>query len=86
MNIITKSGGNTFHDDEFEYVRNGALNARNYFSSSVDPLKQCTKTRRIVTVQPSSLSSADKATINSNTMSEVICKDDWQQDLQLQGS
>ena len=40
VNIITKSGGSRFHGDVFEYVRNGALNARNYFASTVDPLKR----------------------------------------------
>jgi len=40
VNIISKSGGNTFHGDLFEYVRNGMFNAANYFSSTVDPLKR----------------------------------------------
>ncbi len=40
VNVVTKSGGNSFHGDLFEYIRNGALNARNYFASSVDPLKR----------------------------------------------
>lgn len=31
INIITKSGTNKFHGDLFEYVRNGDLNAANYF-------------------------------------------------------
>lgn len=29
--IVTKSGTNQFHGDVFEYLRNSALNARNYF-------------------------------------------------------
>jgi len=29
--IVTKSGTNQFHGDVFEYLRNNALNARNYF-------------------------------------------------------
>ncbi|HEX4066249.1 MAG TPA: carboxypeptidase regulatory-like domain-containing protein [Acidobacteriaceae bacterium] len=40
VNVVTKSGGSSFHGDAFEYWRNGALNARNYFASSVDPLKR----------------------------------------------
>jgi hypothetical protein len=40
VNIVTKSGGNTFHGDLFEYVRNRVFNARNYFSPTVDPLKR----------------------------------------------
>ena len=51
INIITKSGTDKFHGDLFEYVRNGDLNAANYFgyaqatpSSPVvktpDPLKR----------------------------------------------
>jgi len=40
VNIISKSGGNAFHGDLFEYVRNGMFNARNYFAATVDPLKR----------------------------------------------
>jgi hypothetical protein len=40
VNIVTKSGGNQFHGDGFEYLRNGVFNARNYFATSVDPLKR----------------------------------------------
>ena len=40
VNIVTKSGGNAFHGDLFEFVRNRVFNARNYFSSTVDPLKR----------------------------------------------
>jgi hypothetical protein len=40
VNIVTKSGGNAYHGDLFEYLRNGAFNARNYFATSVDPLKR----------------------------------------------
>src|SRR5271170_7224298 len=32
INVVTKSGANTFHGDVFEFVRNTALDARNYFS------------------------------------------------------
>lgn len=40
VNIISKSGGDAFHGDLFEYVRNGMFNAANFFSSTVDPLKR----------------------------------------------
>jgi len=47
VNIITKSGTKQYHGDLFEYVRNGDLNAANYFTYSaalghkvVDPLKR----------------------------------------------
>ncbi|HKO19980.1 MAG TPA: carboxypeptidase regulatory-like domain-containing protein, partial [Acidobacteriaceae bacterium] len=32
VNIITRGGGNSFHGDAFEYVRNRVFNAANYFS------------------------------------------------------
>lgn len=40
VNVVTKSGTNHWHGDLFEFVRNGAFNARNYFASKVDPLKR----------------------------------------------
>jgi hypothetical protein len=47
VNIITKSGTSQYHGDLFEFVRNGDLNAANYFtynaktnSKVVDPLKR----------------------------------------------
>ena len=33
VNVITKSGGNQFHGAVFEYLRNSALDARNYFNT-----------------------------------------------------
>ena len=36
----TKSGTDTFHGSAFEYLRNDALDARNFFSTSVPALKQ----------------------------------------------
>jgi hypothetical protein len=33
VNIVTKSGTNDFHGDVFEYFRNNALDARNYFNT-----------------------------------------------------
>ncbi len=38
INLTTKSGANVFHGDGFEFYRNEALNARNYFQSTV-PVK-----------------------------------------------
>jgi hypothetical protein len=40
VNIVSRSGGDAFHGDLFEYVRNGMFNASNFFSSTVDPLKR----------------------------------------------
>jgi hypothetical protein len=40
VNAVTKSGNNSFHGDLFEFIRNGATNARNAFASVVDPLKR----------------------------------------------
>jgi hypothetical protein len=40
VNAVTMSGTNVFHGDAFEFIRNGAVNARNAFSTSVDPLKR----------------------------------------------
>src|SRR5690242_8480506 len=40
VNVVTKSGTNQWHGDAFEFVRNRAFNARNYFATKVDPLKR----------------------------------------------
>ena len=40
VNIVTKSGTNQVHGDLFEFLRNGALNARNYFAPKQDTLKR----------------------------------------------
>lgn len=40
VNIVTKSGSNSVHGDLFEYNRNAAYNARNFFSTARDPLKR----------------------------------------------
>ena len=37
VNIVTKSGTNTLHGGFFEYFRNDALDARNYFNSAGSP-------------------------------------------------
>jgi hypothetical protein len=37
LNIVTKSGGNQFHGNAFEYFRNNALDARNYFNQVGSP-------------------------------------------------
>ena len=37
VNIVTKSGTNSFHGDLFEYFRNDALDARNYFDPTSAP-------------------------------------------------
>jgi hypothetical protein len=40
VNIVTKSGANQLHGALFEYVRNGDLNARNFFAAQQDALKR----------------------------------------------
>jgi hypothetical protein len=40
VNVITKSGTNAIHGDLFEFVRNGDLNARNFFAPVQDTLKR----------------------------------------------
>ncbi|HYM09888.1 MAG TPA: TonB-dependent receptor [Bryobacterales bacterium] len=40
VNIVTKSGTNQFHGSAFEFLRNGAMNARNFFAPVPDHLKR----------------------------------------------
>jgi len=40
VDVVTKSGTNQFHGDAFEFLRNGALNARNFFAATQDTLKR----------------------------------------------
>ena len=40
VNVVTKSGTNQYHGDAFEFLRNGALNARNFFAPAQDKLKR----------------------------------------------
>ena len=40
VNIVTKSGTNQIHGAAFEFLRNGALNARNFFGVQKDALKR----------------------------------------------
>jgi carboxypeptidase family protein len=42
VNQVIKSGTNKFHGDVFEFFRNDALNARNYFLPAVTPFKRNT--------------------------------------------
>ena len=39
-NIITRSGSNQFHGSMWEFLRNDAFDATNYFASRTEPLKQ----------------------------------------------
>jgi hypothetical protein len=40
VNIVTKSGSNQWHGSVFDYLRNGSLNARNFFAPTHDLLKR----------------------------------------------
>jgi hypothetical protein len=40
VNVVTKSGSNSFHGDLFEYLRNYHVNARNFFATTRDSLKR----------------------------------------------
>ncbi len=40
IEVETKSGTNAFHGNAYEFVRNDAFNARNFFQSSVPPYKK----------------------------------------------
>jgi hypothetical protein len=40
VNVITRSGTNQFHGTLFEFLRNGDLNARNFFAPARDSLKR----------------------------------------------
>jgi hypothetical protein len=40
VNVVTKSGTNQLHGDLFEFLRNGDVNARNFFAATHDTLKR----------------------------------------------
>lgn len=40
VNVVTKSGTNQFHGNAFEFLRNGDLNAINYFATKQDTLRR----------------------------------------------
>lgn len=38
--MVTKSGSNSIHGDVFEFLRNNAFDARNFFASTTEPLRR----------------------------------------------
>jgi hypothetical protein len=40
VNIVTRSGGNQIHGTAFDFLRNGDLNARNFFAPQQDAIKR----------------------------------------------
>ncbi len=38
--VVTRSGGNDLHGTVYEFLRNDAVDARNFFAASTEPLKQ----------------------------------------------
>lgn len=40
VNVVTKSGTNQFHGEVFEFIRNGSLDARNFFSPTAEQLQR----------------------------------------------
>ncbi len=40
INVASRSGSNTFHGSLFEFLRNDAMDARNFFSSQTEPFKR----------------------------------------------
>lgn len=40
VNVVTKSGTNALHGSLFEFLRNGDMNARNFFAAQADKLKR----------------------------------------------
>jgi len=62
VNVSTRSGTNKFHGEVFDYFRNEALDARNYFNRSFSPS----------TGLPLALSAGDKAPLKRNNFGASV--------------
>src|SRR3954454_17506801 len=40
INVASRGGSNSFHGSVFEFLRNDVMDARNFFSSQVEPFKR----------------------------------------------
>src|SRR5205085_5495797 len=40
INAVTRSGTNAFHGNAYEFLRNSALDARNFFDAQIPPFKR----------------------------------------------
>src|ERR1700741_626122 len=40
INVVTRSGNNSFHGSLYEFLRNSALDARNFFDGPIPPFKR----------------------------------------------
>lgn len=62
VNVLTRSGTNKFHGEVFDYFRNEALDARNYFNRSFSP----------ATGLPLALNAGNKAPLKRNNFGAAV--------------